>query len=121
MDRFIELRFGQCTDVQREIVPVSSINTIYVDMIDPSSIVVDFTINGKTFRRKEYYENTCQCNCRWNEVRRILGVADQVLPGKGNPIPMESDDWFDLEDSERIDLCRRMNHSTCPEDGDDDE
>ena len=59
MDRFIELRFGQCADVQREIVPVSSINTIYVDMIDPSSIVVDFTINGKTFRRKE--DRRCRC------------------------------------------------------------
>lgn len=121
MDRFIELRFGQCSDVQREIVPVSSINTIYVDMIDASNIVVDFTINGKTFHRQEYYENSWQCNRRWNEIRRILGVSEQIAPGNGMPIPMERNEWFDLEDSERIDLCRRMNHSTCPEDGDDDE
>lgn len=121
MDRFIELRFGQQFDVQREIVPVSAINTIYVDMIDPTSIVVDFTVNGKTFRRKEYYESDWQCNRRWNEIRNILGVTEQVCYGKGCPIPMPIEDWDVLDPDIRIRTEGRMNHALDPQDGDDDE
>ena len=113
-DSFIELRFGQIEDIQREIIPVSSINSVYVDMIDPTSIVFKWSNNDHTFSRKEYYENEWQCNRRWNEIEKILGVNEQVKYGKGQPIPVNSEEWEKYTDEFRNELKTRMFHRCNP-------
>lgn len=113
-DSFIELRFGQFEDIQREIVPVFSINSVYVDMIDPTSIVFSWSINDKTFTRKEYYETVWQCNRRWHEIEKILGVNEQVMHGKGQPIPVNSEEWGKYPEDYRRELRVRMVHCCHP-------
>lgn len=113
-DSFIELRFGQCEDIQREIVPVFSIDSVYVDMLDQKSIVFTWTINDRTFKRKEYFENEWQCNRRWYEIEKILGVNEQVMHGKGQPIPVSSDEWGKYSAEYCRELRTRMIHSCHP-------
>ena len=113
-DSFIELRFGQFEDIQREIVPVFSINSVYVDLLDQKSIVFIWSINDRTFKRKEYFENEWQCNRRWHEIEKILGVDEQVMHGKGKPIPVNSDEWEKYSDEYRHELITRMIHSIHP-------
>ena len=107
-DSFIELRFGQMDDVQREIIPVYSIKSVYVDLTTSTDIVFVWEMGEKTFKRVEYYENEWQCNRRWNELRKIFGVDHQTTYGKGNPIPMEASDWTDLPTDERANIYRGM-------------
>ena len=91
MDKFIELQFGQMDDTQREIIPVDRIESVYVELPDAMNIV--FRLKGLQNNLREYYPDRVQCNRRWMEIRKIMGVEKQMAPGKGNPIPVSLDDW----------------------------
>ena len=120
-DSFIELRFGQAQDIQREIIPVFAIQSVYVDLITSKDIVFMWETNGKQFKRIEYYENEWQCNRRWVEIRKILGVDHQTTLGKGYPIPMESAEWNILSQETRNEIIKRMTKRYYPPKDKDDE
>ena len=91
MDKVIELQFGQFEDAQREIIPVDKIESIYVELPDALNIVI--RIYGMPNNLREYYPDRVQCNRRWREIRKIMGVDNQIGVGKGNPIPVDLDEW----------------------------
>lgn len=93
MDCYIELQFGQMTDTQREIIPTSSIETVYVELPEAKNIVFVLRNGDRTFHRREYYQDNVQCNRRWNKIRKILGVENQIIPGFGVALPMDASEW----------------------------
>ena len=91
MDKFIELQFGQMDDTQREIIPIDRIDHVFVELPDALNIV--FRLKDMPNDLYEYYPDRIQCNRRWMEIRRIMGVDKQTGPGKGNPLPVRLEDW----------------------------
>ena len=84
---FIELQFGRVEDIQREIIPVSSIHTVYVDCITKRKIVFKYSINEQLFEQTEYFGSETECAKRWITIERILGTFNQTTPGHGAPRP----------------------------------
>ena len=113
MNKFIELRFGQGDlgreilgqentgefYVQKEIVPVKAIRDAYVILPEKRNIRVSFEIDGRLFKRTEYYANEIDCIKRWTFLRRMLGtVSSKDLLKMPRPLAM---DVTEMEKAER--------------------
>ena len=104
MNKFIELRFGQGDlgrkilgqkdtgefYVQKEIVPVKAIRDAYVILPEKRNIRISFEIDGRLFKRTEYYANEIDCIKRWAFLRRMLGaVSGKDLLKMPRPLAMD--------------------------------
>jgi len=85
MADFIEINFSQGFDIQHEIIPTSALRCLYIELPEGKSINFDYESydGSKIFRRKELFRDRHQCECRWNQIRRILGC--ELSAGKPQP------------------------------------
>ena len=119
MDCYIELQFGQMDDTQREIIPTSSIETVYVELPKAKNIVFILRRGDNIFHRREYYQDNVQCNRRWSEIRKILGVENQIRPGCGVALPMDVSEWDLLTQEQKAEYRERTRRLLrYPEDSD---
>lgn len=113
MNKFIELRFGQGDlgrkilgqkdtgefYVQKEIVPVKAIRDAYVILPEKRNIRISFEIDGRLFKRTEYYADEIDCIKRWAFLLRKLGaVSGKDVLKMPRPLAM---DVTEMEKAER--------------------
>lgn len=104
MKKFIELRFGQGDlgreilgqkdtgefYVQKEIVPVNAIKDAFVILPEKRNIRISFEIDGRLFKRTEYYADEIDCIKRWAFLLRKLGaVSDKDMLKMPRPLAMD--------------------------------
>lgn len=91
MKRFIEINFSQDTEVQRELIPVSSVIDAYVELPYKKSIRISYKVGKRIHKVSEYYRTELECAKRFVYLRKQLGVEENYFDLCPICEPKESD------------------------------
>ena len=91
MKRVIEINFSQDNEVQRELIPVSSVIDIYIELPYKKSIRSSYKVGKKIYKVSEYYSTELDCVKRFVYLRKQLGVEVNYFEICAICKPKESD------------------------------